>query len=63
MERVLEIIVCQKDHLSVRFVCEVIKKQDGDLVLVNVETDEGVNWDYVHFPMNTIDSYYVRTIA
>ena len=62
MERGLEILVCQKDHLSARFVCERIVTSNGDLVLSNIETDDGVIWDSVHFPLNTIESYYIKTI-
>ncbi len=59
------VIVCQKDHLPSRFTCELIKIQDGDLVLINAETNYGDGttvWDSVHFPLVTVESYYIKEI-
>lgn len=57
-----EIIVCQMDQLPKKIICERVIINNDDLVLLSAEVD-GIIWNEVHFPMSTIDSYYVRTIA
>ena len=54
-----DVVVFQKDHLPVWITCEVIKIQDGDLVLLKAEVED-VIWGSVHFPLNTVERYYIK---
>jgi len=56
-----EITVCQKDQLSKRFICDNAMIHDDELILINAEL-EGKTWDVVHFPLSTVESYYIKTI-
>lgn len=56
-----EIIVCQMDQLPKNLTCERVITNNDDLILLNAEMDD-VYWDEVHFPLSTLESYYIKTI-
>ena len=49
------------DQLPKNLTCERVITNNDDLILLNAEMDDAY-WDEVHFPLSTLESYYIKTI-